>query len=141
MITVAFTPYIKGSRGYIELQELLKKSQDTEDLISLPNGLIETDQIEDLEGQEVKKILDVLSYEPHRALVVDARDPDLICNTLRDLQKMVGNPDFSARELRERFFIITQSSAQNILNQLITGVDQHLQTLLEKPYFDQIAFF
>lgn len=142
MITVAFTPSRKNSKDFVELKNFLaKNTKDSEEIVTLPNGVLEVNCLSDEKSKGVTRIFKEISYEPKRAIVLDARNPNLISKTLKELKDAIGLSEFNAPNLRERFYIITQSPNSNILNQLVTGNNTHLTTLLEKPFFDQVMGF
>ena len=143
MITVTFTPFPRESKEYLNLRRLLIEHSPAPDpgSIGLPFGTYETNELYDQNGNGGRQIVRELSYRPKRAVIIDARDPDLISDTLTALKRLVGAEAFRAGNIVGRFFIITQNPTENILNGLLSEYDEHLRTLVEKPYTDQISYF
>lgn len=144
MIIVTFTPHINKPRDLFRLQEFLDqvtKGDDNRELVQLPHGTRVFDHLDDTPGRGTEQVLRALSYSPKRTVVIDARDPDPICHTLRTLESFAGRRGFSARDVANRFYIISQNQISNTLNQLVSMDDEHLRVLLSKPFFDQVMFF
>lgn len=135
MICVAFTPYKKHSRGFIDLKEFLNSHRKkSKEIITLPEGAIEIDKLNNKE-----QIFNVLSFNPKRAIVIDATNPDLISDVLKEFKDSIGTKNFNAGDLKDRFYIISESFyGTYVLNQLITKDNTHLKNLLEKPFAGQI---
>lgn len=143
MITVTFTPFDIKSKEYSNLRRLLIEHSPAPDRgsISLPFGTYETNIIDDKGGNGGKQVLRELDYNPKRAVIVDARDPDLISNTLTTLNRLIGVEGFRAADISGRFFIVTRNFTCDIVNGLLSGYDEHLRNLIEKPFNDQIRCF
>jgi hypothetical protein len=143
MITVTFTPFDLQSKEYLNLRRLLVEHSPAPDRgsISLPFGTYETNMLNDKGGNGGKQVLRELNYNPKRAVIVDARDPDLISDTLTTLNKLTGTEGFRAADISGRFFIVTRNFACDIVNGLLSGYDEHLRNLVEKPYNNQIRYF
>lgn len=143
MITVTFSPFTRQSKEYLNLRRFLIEHSPAPDpgSIGLPFGTYETNQLHDQNGNGGRQILKELSYRPKRAVIIDARDPDLISDTLTTLRRLIGTEVFRASDMVGRFFIVTQHSAGDILNGLLSRYDEHLRNLVEKPHNDQISFF
>lgn len=86
MIISVLTPYKLGSREHIDLNRFLEESKQNQsrNLIRLPTNTVLYNQLTDKNHRGATHIVREFNLKPRRAVVLDARDPDLLYETLNE---------------------------------------------------------